>query len=196
MEHTAAPEFPDGQYLFVCYAHDEREVVLEQIEWLRAEGFTVWYDEAIEAGSRWSEDLARAVDGCAAFLYFLSPRSASSRYCLDEVHFALECGRPIVPVDIAPVTLTPGLKLSIGGTHRLFMYRMGPEEFRRKLARGLREAMQGQGAAGHGQPAARDVRHLHGAAGLRRDDDCGTLTALRPPRPAIMSGYVLPLVSH
>jgi TIR domain len=147
MEHAAAPEFPDGQYVFVCYAHDEREVVLEQIEWLRTEGFAVWYDEAIEAGSRWSEDLARAVDGCAAFLYFLSPRSTSSRYCLDEVHFALECGRPIVPVDIAPVTLTPGLKLSIGGTHRLFMYRMGPEEFHRKLARGLREAMQGQGAA-------------------------------------------------
>ena len=108
----------------------------------------VWFDEAIEAGSRWSDDLARAVDGCSAFLYFLSPRSVSSRHCLDEVHFALECGRPIVPVEIAPVTLTPGLRLSLGGQHRLFMHRMDPAEFRRKLERGLREAMSG-GSSGH-----------------------------------------------
>lgn len=146
-EHTAAPAPPTTPYVFVCYAHDERDSVIEQIDWLRSQGFTVWFDEVIEAGSRWSDDLARAVEGCAVFLYFLSPRSVSSRYCLDEVHFALECGRPIVPVEIAPVTLTPGLKLSIGGTHRLFMHRMKTDEFRRKLARGLKDAMAGAGAA-------------------------------------------------
>jgi hypothetical protein len=146
-ELTAVPAIPPGPYVFVCYAHDERAAVLEQIEWLRGEGFEVWYDEAIAPGSRWSEDLAQAVDGCAAFLYFLSPRSVSSRYCLDEVHFALECGRPIVPVELTPVSLTPGLKLSLGGTHRLFMHRMAAAEFRRQLARGLRDAMQGRKAA-------------------------------------------------
>jgi len=145
-ELASVPANPAGPYVFVCYAHDERAAVLEQIEWLRGEGFNVWYDEAIAVGSRWSEDLARAVDGCAAFLYFLSPRSVSSRYCLDEVHFALECGRPIVPVELAPVSLTPGLKLSLGGTHRLFMHRMDAAEFRRQLARGLRDAMQGRKA--------------------------------------------------
>jgi len=146
-EHTAAPALPTTPYVFICYAHDERETVVAQIDWLRAQGFTVWFDEAIEAGSRWSDDLARAVEGCSAFLYFLSPRSVSSRYCLDEVHFALECSRPIVPVEIAPVTLTPGLKLSIGGTHRLFMHKMESEEFRRKLAKGLKDAMAGGSAA-------------------------------------------------
>ncbi len=155
-EHTAAPALPTTPYVFICYAHDERDTVVEQIDWLRSQGFTVWFDEAIEAGSRWSDDLARAVEGCSAFLYVLSPRSVSSRYCLDEVHFALECSRPIVPVEIAPVTLTPGLKLSIGGTHRLFMHKMEPDEFRRKLAKGLKDAMAG-GSAAHpleARPAA------------------------------------------
>lgn len=147
-EHTAAPALPTTPYVFICYAHDEREAVVGQIDWLRSQGFTVWFDEAIEAGSRWSDDLARAVEGCSAFLYFLCPRSVSSRYCLDEVHFALECSRPIVPVEIAPVTLTPGLKLSLGGTHRLFMHKMEPDEFRRKLAKGLKDAMAG-GTAAH-----------------------------------------------
>ena len=140
------PPLPNSRYLFVCYAHEEREFVLEQIAWLRSNGFEVWYDEAIEAGNRWSEDLARAVESCAAVLFFLSPKSASSRYCLDEIHFALECGRPIVPAEIEPVTLTPGLRLSLGGTHRLFMYRMDPADFREKLASGLRAAMEGTAA--------------------------------------------------
>ena len=147
-EHTAATVQPVTQYVFVCYAHDDRDIVVEQIRWLKSQGFSVWFDEAIEAGSRWSDDLARAVEGCAAFLYFMSPRSVSSRHCLDEVHFALECSRPIVPVEIAPATLTPGLKLSLGGTHRLFMYQMEPGEFRRKLARGLSDVITG-GTAAH-----------------------------------------------
>ena len=146
--HTAATPWPTGQYVFVCYAHDDASTVRAQIDWLKGEGFNVWFDEAIEVGSRWSDDLARAVEGCAAFLYFLSPRSVSSRHCLDEVHFALECNRPIVPVEIAPATLTPGLKLSLGGTHRLFMYEMERDDFRRKLARGLGEAIAG-GAGPH-----------------------------------------------
>jgi hypothetical protein len=159
-DHAATLATPTSPYVFVCYAHDERDVVLEVAEWLRGQGFQIWYDEAIEAGSRWSDDLARAVDGCAAFLYFLSPRSVSSRYCLDEVHFALECGRPIVPVEISPVTLTPGLKLSIGGTHRLFMHRMEREEFRRKLVRGLQDAMAGAAAAHPLESRAPEVRRL------------------------------------
>ena len=146
-EHAAAPAVPTAPYVFVCYAHEDRDIVFAQIAWLESQGFSVWVDEAIEAGSRWGDDLARAVEHCAAFLYFLSPRSVGSRYCLDEVHFALECSRPIVPVEIAPVTLTPGLKLSIGGTHRLIMHRLEPGEFRRKLARGLEGAMSGAHAA-------------------------------------------------
>lgn len=145
---TALRATPGEPYVFVCYAHREREMVVDLVDWLRSQGFAVWFDENIEAGNRWSEDLARAVDGCAAFLFFMSPRSIASRYCLDEIHFALECGRPIVPVEVEPVTLTPGLRLSLGSTHRIFMYRMDAEAFRRKLASGLGTALEGD-QAGH-----------------------------------------------
>jgi hypothetical protein len=162
---TASAEGSGKRYVFVCYAHDEWKIVTEQIRWLRENGFEVWFDEAIEAGNRWSEDLARAVEGCAAVLFFLSPQSVSSRYCLDEIHFALECGRPIVPAEIEPTALTPGLRLSLGGTHRIFMYRMDPDEFREKLASGLRAAIEGTSALSlHAGPAAPVV---HGAAATR-----------------------------
>ena len=50
-EHAAATVVPTGPYVFVCYAHDEREIVLEQINWLRSQGFEIWFDEAIEVGN-------------------------------------------------------------------------------------------------------------------------------------------------
>ncbi len=131
-------------YLFVCYAHDQRDLVVQEIDWLRDQGFEVWFDEAIEAGQRWSEDLAVAIEGCAVLLFFMSPRSLTSRYCLDEIHFALECGRPIVPVELEPSELTPGLRLSLGGTHRIFMHRMSSADFRAKLASGLKSAIEGR----------------------------------------------------
>jgi hypothetical protein len=154
---TAATTTSQGSraYVFVCYAHDQRDVVVREIEWLRTQGFEVWFDEAIEAGQRWSEDLALAIEGCSAMLLFMSPRSMSSRYCLDEIHFALECGRPIVPVEVEPVELTPGLRLSLGGTHRIFMHRLVSQRFRPKLASGLRSAMAGgepRGRAGISAP--------------------------------------------
>ena len=152
MANTTTPTSAAARpYVFVCYAHDQRDLVVREIEWLRSQGFEVWFDEAIEAGQRWSEDLAIAIEGCAALLLFMSPRSMSSRYCLDEIHFALECGRPIVPVEIEAVELTPGLRLSLGGTHRIFMHRMASEKFRPKLASGLRSAMEG------GEPAGRTL---------------------------------------
>jgi hypothetical protein len=146
-------------YLFVCYAHDQRGLVVQEIDWLREQGFEIWFDEAIEAGARWSEGLAVAIEGCAAVLFFMSPRSLSSRYCLDEIHFALECGRPIVPVEVEPSELTPGLRLSLGGTHRIFMHRMASADFRLKLASGLRSAIEGQHPPGRaaGAPQASRV---------------------------------------
>lgn len=148
---------PSGPYLFVCYAHEQAELVVREIEWLRTQGFQVWFDEAIEAGHRWSEELALAIEGSAALLLFMSPRSLSSRYCLDEIHFALECGRPIVPVEVEPAELTPGLRLSLGGTHRIFMHRMSPADFRAKLASGLRSAMSGKQQPGRAAPAKPDA---------------------------------------
>ena len=185
LDESTLPEPAVGGYVFVCYAHDERDVVVEQVAWLRERGFAVWYDEAIEAGSRWSEDLARAIEGCAAFLYLLSPRSVASRYCLDEVHYALECNRPVVPVELAPVTLTPGLRLSIGGMHRLSMHRLSTAEFRARLERGLREAVQARDPLRAVERRAPDVQRLPlepQAVALRGAAPVGRSTAPVPRR--------------
>ena len=40
-------------YVFVCYAHEDRELVYPEMAWLREQGINIWYDEGISAGENW-----------------------------------------------------------------------------------------------------------------------------------------------
>ena len=90
----------DEPYIFVSYAHEDSEVVYPEIQWLRGQGFNIWYDEGISPGSAWSDEVALALSQCAVFLYFISPRSVASKNCLNEVNFCLSRERTILSVHL------------------------------------------------------------------------------------------------
>lgn len=48
----------DKPYIFVNYAHSDAYVVVPTIEILRKNGFRVWYDKGIEAGTEWPQNIA------------------------------------------------------------------------------------------------------------------------------------------
>ena len=77
-------------FIFVCYAHDDAELVYPEITRLRDAGFRIWYDEGISPGSEWSETLAQRIQQCSVFLYFVTPRSVEREHCRVEVNFAFE----------------------------------------------------------------------------------------------------------
>jgi hypothetical protein len=126
-----------SKHVFICYSHRDTTVVEEEAAWLRRQGFTLWYDDNIAAGHAWSEELACAITDASAILYFLSPHSVSSAYCMDELHFAKDQGCPIVPIEIKPVTLSPGLRLTLGTKQFVKMSELNRKDFRNKLAGGL-----------------------------------------------------------
>ena len=51
----------DEPYIFVCYAHEDDEIVYPEIRWLRDQGINIWYDEGISAGKVWRRELAVAI---------------------------------------------------------------------------------------------------------------------------------------
>ena len=63
-------------YVFVCYAHEDAELVYPEITRLRDSGFHIWYDEGIAPGTEWPQELAEHLEGCAVFLYFVTPKAA------------------------------------------------------------------------------------------------------------------------
>ncbi len=105
----------DEPYVFVCYAHEDSSAVYPEIQRLHESGIRIWYDEGISPGTRWSDELARALGKASVVLFFCTPRSVQSRHCQDEVNFALDGERPVLVVQDGDVDLPPGLRLRLGG---------------------------------------------------------------------------------
>ncbi len=97
-----------GDYVFVCYAHEDADAVYGEIGWLTAQGVNVWYDEGISAGLEWSDALAHAIASCSRFIYFVTPNSVASENCRRELNFAQEEGREVVAVHLAHTEVPPG----------------------------------------------------------------------------------------
>lgn len=123
----------DEPYVFVSYAHEDTELVLPQLVWLHEQGVNVWYDEGISPGTRWSEELATALNDAYAILYFTTPRSVGSHHCLDEVNFALDARKPTIAVHLVETELTPGLRLRLSSHQAILKYRLTEDEYQRRL---------------------------------------------------------------
>lgn len=154
----------DGEepFTFVCYSHQDRELVYEELRRLRGAGINVWYDEGISPGAEWTQEVANAVTNCTHLLFFVSPDSVASRHCLGEVHTAQEYEKSLVIVHLEPIELPPRLELTIGLIQALPMYSMEPMEYRRKLNQSL-TAIPGRGDRATGptrSPTARGARDL------------------------------------
>ena len=124
-------------YMFVCYSHEDRELVYPEIARLHAAGFHVWYDEGIAPGSEWSETLARQIKRCGTFLYFVTPNSVASEHCRREINFALEQPCGIVAVHLKRTELPDGLKLSLSNRQAILKYEHPPASYESKLHQAL-----------------------------------------------------------
>ena len=147
-------------YIFVSYAHENAAVVYPELEWLKDQGFNIWYDEGVSPGSEWRTELADAIVGCSLFLYFVTPRSVASEHCIRESSFAIDHKAQLLTVYLEEATLPSGLELSIGSTQSILRYELSEHEYRLKLLQGTSDhiyrgvassAGEGRGA-NHRQP--------------------------------------------
>jgi len=123
----------DDPFIFISYSHTDSKEVFQELEWLRQNGFNVWYDEGISPGHDWPDELARAIESCGLFLLFVTPESARSENCSRETTFALSKGRSFMAVYLKETNLPRGLELSIGNSQALLKYELDNEVYYRKL---------------------------------------------------------------
>jgi hypothetical protein len=84
---------------FVSYSREDSEFVLRLADDLKAAGASVWLDQRdIVAGQRWDRAVEDALTECARMVVILSPDAVSSTNVMDEVSFALEEQKTIIPV--------------------------------------------------------------------------------------------------
>ncbi len=69
------------QRLFISYAHQDKTLVTQVVELLRAGGHIPWSDHQLMAGQHWKRALRDEIERCDVFVYVLTPRSVTSEWC-------------------------------------------------------------------------------------------------------------------
>jgi len=121
---------PEAQSAFVSYSRDDSEFALRLTQDLRAAGAKVWLDQLdIQPGNPWDNAIEAALNDAPQMLLVLSPSSAKSENVRNEISYALEQGKIIIPVLYQDCTVP----LRLQRTQRI--------DFRADYARGLSALM-------------------------------------------------------
>ena len=125
---SVKPYEGDEGYVFISYSHGDKDRVYPLIERMAADGCRVWYDEGITPGEEWPESIGRHLAGCAAFIAFVSRKSAESDNCRREIIFAQRKHKPFFSVILEDLELTPGLEMQLSAYQSLYLYLLRDEE--------------------------------------------------------------------
>jgi hypothetical protein len=89
----------ETQKIFFSYSRLDSPFALKLARDLREAGADIWIDQLdIQAGSHWDSAVEKALNSAACVLVIISPFSTTSTNVMDEVSFALETGKKIIPV--------------------------------------------------------------------------------------------------
>jgi len=188
MLRQSASELDGGSYVFVSYSHRDARRVLREIRRLEEAGIAVWYDDAIRPGHRWRVELARAIDGCSAFLLFTSRSAVQSSGCAQELAYAAEQNRPILQVQLEDTELPTEFRFALAVHQAIHAWELPREEYWRRLAAALRARLDGTDApvpeTGNARQSA--LRRWWVGVGLAAVIVTGAVAAtiLLPARPA------------
>ena len=158
MEIPFAAYKGDSAYIFVCYSHDDQDVVYPEILWLGEKGINIWYDEGILAGKAWRGEIAEAIQGASKFLYYISRASLKSAHCNREIEYAIDRGLEIVPVYLDKSKLSPDLDLVL---HRVqALHHAKNADYKRRLLEVFGQSIVPRSSATIDQSKRRFRRYL------------------------------------
>lgn len=130
----------DQPFIFISYAHLDADLVFPIISAWHNQGYRIWYDEGIDPGNEWPEEIANALEGCSQFLVFISPRSVLSKNVKNEINFALDMDKEFIAIHLEKTDLPSGLRLRMGDIQAIMKYRMPETMFNNKMNRALMTA--------------------------------------------------------
>lgn len=91
---------------FLSYSRSDERFALRLAKDLRAHGVAMWVDQLdIRPSEHWDRAIERAVAACRGLVVILSPRSVASENVADEISFAIDSGKSVLPVMIEKCVL-------------------------------------------------------------------------------------------
>jgi len=90
--------------LFISYSSRDRAGLDTVLSALRRAHEEVWFDEELGAGEVWWRTILERIRNCEVFIFAISANSLESKPCLAELRYAQDLDKPIVPVQIGPIS--------------------------------------------------------------------------------------------
>ena len=95
-----------GDSFFLSYSRSDERIALRLAKDLRERGIAMWVDQLdIRPSEHWDRAIEQAVAACRGIVVILSPRSIASDNVMDEISYAIDSGKSVLPVMIEKCTL-------------------------------------------------------------------------------------------
>jgi len=86
---------------FISYSRADSGFAVRLAKDLKSAGYDVWLDQLdIPTGARWDDEVEAALEACTTFMIILSAESIQSQNVKDEIAYAVDAGKDILPVRI------------------------------------------------------------------------------------------------
>ena len=93
--------------VFICFAPGDSEAVEALARAIERTNREVWLEREFAGGESWWDEVLSQVRSCQVFVFVLSDRSLRSKRCLAEYQYAVDLYRPVVPVLVSDLTISP-----------------------------------------------------------------------------------------
>jgi hypothetical protein len=88
---------------FFSYSRINKDFATKLAKGLRSAGYPLWFDLFdIPPGARWDDEVEKALHECSIFMIILTPASIASENVKDEIGFAIDHGKRILPILLEP----------------------------------------------------------------------------------------------
>ena len=104
----------DKPFIFISYAHKDKELVWPVIDHMMKDGYRVWYDDGIHPGTEWDEFIATKISICEYFVAFISDNYINSDNCKDELNYARDNVENKLLIYLQEVSLPKGMEMRLG----------------------------------------------------------------------------------
>jgi hypothetical protein len=89
-----------SQHVFISYAHSDTGTFPNDLATeLRKANFLVWIDTNLEPSTPvWEHEIEKAIEHSGVCIVILSPAALNSEWVANEIHYAKQFGKPIIPI--------------------------------------------------------------------------------------------------
>ena len=130
-EPEVCPKAYEGNqsFVFVSYAHKDKEEVYSIINELQHAGIRVWYDNGVRAGEEWPDEIGEHLVRSALAIVMLSANSINSKYVRREINLADNESIKILPIVLDNSRLPKGIQLQLGLNQQLLKSTISENRF-------------------------------------------------------------------